>query len=80
MGNRRETANYRVHSNLESSHLRKKQEMVFTEETGDGIYIGNRRWYLHRKQEMAFTEETGDGIYIGNRRWYLRRKQEMVFT
>jgi len=29
--------------------------MVFTEETGDGIYIGNRRWYLHRKQEMVFT-------------------------
>jgi len=40
--------------------------MVFTEETGDGIYIGDRRLYLHRKQEMviwrkqemAFTVDT----------------------
>ena len=48
-----------------------KQEMAFTEETGDCIYIGNRRLYLRRKQEMAFTEETGDGIYIGT---------EIVFT
>jgi len=29
--------------------------MVFTEETGDGIYIGNRRLYLQRKHEMVFT-------------------------
>ena len=44
-------------------HLQRTHEIVFTEETEDGIYIGNRRWYLHRNQEIVFTEETGDGIY-----------------
>jgi len=69
--------------------LQRTQEIVFTEETGDGIYIrkkdgnleetgdgiysGHRRLYLQRTQEIVFTEETGDGIYIGNRRWYLNK-------